>query len=299
MRFVLPNKFPLLPRKKNTSKNDYGHVLVLAGSKGFTGAAILASRAALVSGSGLVTLGAPRSLGNIFAKTLLEIMQLGLPETSQGSLGLAAHRKIEAFIKKRRINALAAGPGLSCQAETCKLVRRIVRSVSLPLVLDADGLNSFSARGGSAPGGQGRLTELRRHAGPLVLTPHQGEFERLFTEVLPKEKLKRIALAKKLSKFYDVVLVLKGHQTLVIEGDRVYVNATGNPGMAKGGSGDVLTGVITSFIGQGLNAFEASSWGAYFHGKAGDLAVREKGELGVVASDLINYLPKAFLGFKK
>ena len=284
MNFKLPQKFPLLPRKKNTSKHDYGHVLVLAGSKGLTGAAILASRAAFVSGSGLVTLGVPRGLENFFAWSLVEIMQLGLPETKEGALARAAYSKIQAFIKKRKINSLAIGPGLSHSAETSALVRRLVKNAFLPLALDADGLNSF----------RGKAKELREHPSPLVLTPHEREFERLFGQSLPKMPSGRITLAKKLSKFYDVVLVLKGHRTLVVEGDLVYVNTTGNPGMAKGGTGDVLTGIIASFMGQGLEAFEAAVWAVYFHGKAGDLAVRQKGELALSAGDLIEALPKVF-----
>ena len=138
------------------------------------------------------------------------------------------------------------------------------------------------------------MTELRRHAGPLVLTPHEREFERLFGQPLPNKPSGRMALAKKLSKFYDVVLVLKGHRTLVVESPQVYVNTTGNPGMAKGGTGDVLTGIIASFIGQGLGAFQAAVWAVYFHGKAGDFAARQKGELALTASDLIDALPKVF-----
>ena len=284
MSFKLPRKFPLLPRKKNSSKANYGHVLVLAGSKGLTGAAILASRAALVSGSGLVTLGAPRSLENFFAGPLVEIMQLGLPETKKGTLSRAAYSKIQAFIRKRKINSLAIGPGLSHFVETSAVVKRLVKNSPSPVVLDADGLNSF----------RGRAKELLGHPSALVLTPHDREFERLFGWPLPNKSSDRIALAKKLSKFYDVVLVLKSHRTLVVEGRRTYVNTTGNPGMAKGGTGDVLTGVIASFIAQGLRAFEAAVWAVYFHGKAGDFAVRRKGELALSASDLIDFLPKAF-----
>ena len=290
----LPRRFPLLPRKKNTSKSDYGHVLVLAGSKGLTGAAILASRAALRSGSGLVTLGMPRSLEASMAKSLVEVMKLGLPETKVKTLSLTAYSKILDFIKRRKINSLAIGPGLSVNSETTALVRRLVGHVSAPIVLDADGLNSFSAKGGSASGGKGYLQDLRKHRSQLILTPHEKEFERLFSKRLPSKKSARIALAKRLSKFYDVVLVLKGPQTLVVYGNKVYCNKTGNPGLAKGGSGDVLTGMIASFIAQGLDIFQASVWGVYFHGKAADIAVKEKGELGLIASDLIDCLPRVF-----
>ena len=176
------------------------------------------------------------------------------------------------------------GPGLSVKPAPAALVRKIVREFSVPIVLDADGLNSF----------KGKAAELRKHAGPLVLTPHRKEFERLFREKYPENLKAREALAKKLSRFYHGVLVLKGHRTVVTDGRRVYVNRTGNPGMAKGGSGDVLAGVVAAFIAQGLGSFEAAVWAVYFHGRAGDRAVREKGELSLVASDIIEYFPKVF-----
>lgn len=277
-------KFPLLPRKKNTDKSRYGHVLVVAGSKGMPGAAILASRAALKSGAGLVTLAAPENLGHLTVKSTPEIMPLLLPETKDGALSLKAYPKLLDFIAKRRINALGVGPGLSQNKETAGLVRRLVSKVKAPIVLDADGLNSF----------KGKAALLRHHGGPLVLTPHRKEFERIFTEKFPEKESNRARLAKKVSKFYDVVLVLKGHRTLVAHGAKIYINKTGNPGLAKGGSGDVLAGVIASFIAQGLDAFQAAVWAVHFHGKAADIAVRKKSELGLTASDVIEYLPRAF-----
>ncbi|MGH7197368.1 MAG: NAD(P)H-hydrate dehydratase [Candidatus Omnitrophota bacterium] len=277
----LPRKFPLLPRKKRTDKSDYGHVLVLAGSKGLSGAAKLASRAALVSGSGLVTLGVPQSLEGLMARALTEVMPLGLPETKGGALSPSAYGKIAGFIKKRKINALAVGPGLSQDVRTGSLVRKLVKNAVVPVVLDADGLNSFRKR----------VSLLRGRKTSLVLTPHQREFERLFGKPWPENEDARIRLAKKLSRFYDVVLLLKGHRTLVVHGDRVYVNKTGNPGMAKGGTGDVLTGIIASFIAQGLDPFSAAVWAVTVHGRAGDAAAKVKGQLGLVASDLIDHLP--------
>ncbi len=284
MQNVRLGLFPLLPRKKKTDKSHYGHTLVLAGSKNLTGAAILASRAALHSGSGLVTLGTPGSLQDLMGRSLVEVMTLALPETKEGSLSLRSFARILTFIHRRKINSLAIGPGLSQNQETMGLVRKLVTHVKTPVVLDADGLNSFKGKAGL----------LRHHQAGLVLTPHRREFERLFKTKLPSRGLDRMKLAKKLAKFYDVVLVLKDHKTLVISTDHVYVNTTGNPGMAKGGSGDVLTGMIASFMAQGLGLFQAAAWAVYFHGKAGDLAVKQKGELGLIASDLIDFLPKAF-----
>lgn len=277
-------KFPLLPRKKNTDKTSYGHTLVLAGSKSMTGAAVLTSRAALVSGSGLVTLGAPKSIFRRLSRFPLEAMRLELPETSEVTLAYGSYSKIIQFVQKRNISCVAIGPGLSQNTQTASLVRRGVGSLSVPVVLDADGLNSF----------QGRAEELKKHRGPLVLTPHAKEFERLFRQTLPAGLLERKKLAKRVSKFYDVVLVLKGPDTLVVDHDRVYQNTTGNPGMAKGGTGDVLTGIIASFISQGLEPFEAARWAVYFHGLAGDRVVQMKSELGLLASDLIEVLPKVF-----
>lgn len=283
--FRLPRKFPLLPRPKNADKTRFGHTLVLAGSPGMTGAAILASRAALAAGSGLVTLGLPKSLEPRVAKSLLEAMQTGLPETQNGALSLKAFPAVQRFVEKRRVKSLAIGPGLSRGKETTALVRKITAEMTLPAVLDADGLNAFERKRGL----------LKRHRGPLILTPHEGEFERLFGEKAPASTASRAALAKKLSKFYDVVLVLKGAPTLVVQGEKVYVNRTGNPGLAKGGSGDVLTGVIAAFVAQGLEPFEAAAWGVYFHGLAADLAVKEKSQLALLAGDVIDFLPKAFL----
>ena len=294
MSFTLPKKFPLLPRRKNTDKSHYGHALIIAGSRGMTGAAILATRAAVRSGSGLTTLATAGSLGNITAKNVFEAMHLVLPETKEGAISLSAHAKIIQYIEKKKISAVALGPGLSIQPQTAALVRRLILNIKAPVVLDADGLNSFSAKGGSASGGKGYLQILRKHRCPLVLTPHRGEFERLFSKGLPKKEARRAKLAKKLSKFYDVVLVIKGPRTLVAWHDKVYINTTGNPGLAKGGAGDVLTGVIAAFLAQGLEPFEASSWAVYFHGKAADIAVKQKGELALIASDVIDCLPRAF-----
>ncbi len=287
-------KFPLLPRKKSADKSRYGHALVVAGSRGLTGAAVLAATAALRSGAGLVTLAFPESLEKWMTKTPPEIMKLGLPETAQKSVGPKAFPLLKKFIGKRKINSIVLGPGLSLQTQTQGFVRRFVKSIGTPIVLDADGLNAFSAKGGSASGGKGYLQILRRHRAPLILTPHRREFERLFGAAWPEVQRERIALAKKLSRFYDVVLVLKGRRTLVIGGNKFYINTTGNPGLAKGGSGDVLSGMIGAFVAQGLDLFQASRWAAYFHGRAADSAVKQKGELGLTASDVIEYLPKAF-----
>ncbi len=276
--------FPLLPRNKKSDKTDFGHVLVVAGSRSMTGAALLTTRAALRSGSGLVTLAAPKSVTSMVCRALPESLLWALPETRLGSIATSAYKKLMEVVKKKPISVLAVGPGLSLNKETAGFVRRLVADVALPIVLDADGLNSFKGRAGL----------LRKRRSSLVLTPHKREFERLFSQKLPDRQPERLRLAKKLCKFYDVVLVLKGHPTLIASSNKVVVNKTGNPGMAKGGSGDVLTGMIAAFIAQGLGLFEAARWAVYFHGKASDLAVKKKSELGLLASDIIDYLPSAF-----
>lgn len=282
--YTLAKKFPLLPRKKNTDKNRYGHSLIVAGSRGMMGAALLASRASLEAGCGLVTLASPEQPASTASRCIPEVMQLKLASSKQGSFRLSAYPAIMAFLTKRKITTLLVGPGLSQNLETARLVRKLITRVRVPTVLDADGINSFKGKAG----------ELLRHTSPLTLTPHRKEFERLFSERWPESQITRIALAKKLSKFYDVVLVLKGHRTLVVNGDKCFVNSTGNPGMAKGGSGDVLAGIINAFICQGLEPFFAACWAVHYHGKAGDLAVKERGELSLLASDIIRFLPKAF-----
>ncbi len=276
------DKFPLLPRNKNSEKGRYGHALIVAGSRRMTGAAVLAAKAAVKAGSGLVTLAIPEGLGKVLPRVPAEVMRLELPATRSGALSLAASAPLLKFIKACHINAVLIGPGLSLEAAS--LVRRLLARMPVSGVLDADGLNAF----------QGKATLLKKRRMGLVLTPHRREFERLFGRRLPEGLRKRAALAKKISKSYDVVLALKGHRTLVVERDRIYVNATGNAGMAKGGTGDVLAGMIVAFIAQGLGLFEAARWAVYFHGRAGDIAVKTQGELSLTASDMIDCLPKAF-----
>jgi hydroxyethylthiazole kinase-like uncharacterized protein yjeF len=281
-----PSGFTLLPRNKKTDKSRYGHVLVLAGSRGMSGAPQLVSRACLKSGAGLVTVGVPKSIRAVFAKaSLAEVMCLELPETSAGTLSAGAYSKIVSFIRARKINALAVGPGLTHQSGTSALVRRLVKSLNIPIVLDADGLNAYRSKS----------VQLKQHHGKLVVTPHRKEFERLFSKSWPERQDQRAMLAKKLSRLYDVTIVLKGPRTLVVQGAQIYENRTGNPGMAKAGSGDVLTGILAAFVAQGLSPFKAARWAVYFHGKAADLAVKSKSELGLLAGDIIEYLPQAFV----
>ena len=269
-------------RRADSNKGDYGHVFVLAGSAGLTGAAVLCSQAALLSGSGLVTLGIVKSLNPAMARKLTEVMTKPLAETKGRALNEKAFPEIMKFSEKA--DCIAIGPGLSQDPSTQRLVRRLIIALRKPIVLDADGINSLE-----------KNTELLKRAKvPIVITPHPGEMSRLIA--LPRKGISEAKekVAKDFANKYNVVCVLKGHRTVVARpGGKVYVNTTGNPGMAKGGTGDVLTGMIAAFIGQGIKPFDAAKLGVYLHGLAGDLAAKEKGEVSMLASDLLNKIPEA------
>lgn len=274
----------LSQRKLNTNKSDYGHIFVLAGSRGLSGAGVLCASAAMRSGSGLVTLGIPESLYPVVAKRVfLEVMALPLPETREKTLNLSSYQKIFDFCQKA--NVLAIGPGLSRNPSTQRLIRKIISHINKPLVIDADGLNALVRH----------LDILPRAA---ILTPHPGEFSRLIGKPIEYIQKNREKLAKSFASYYNIVLVLKGHRTIVAaRGKKIYVNSTGNPGMATAGSGDVLTGIIAALLGQGLSAFEAAKTGVYLHGLAGDLAAKEKTQAGMIASDIIDKIPEAIKNF--
>lgn len=276
----LQKKLPV--RKLDSNKGDFGHVLILAGSVGLTGAAYLTSRAALLSGSGLVTLGIPESLNSIMEVKLTEVMTKPLAETKRISLSLKAWPQIKEILP--RIDALAVGPGLSQNPETKKLICKLLSFVSKPLVLDADGINALI----------GKLNILRKLKGKLVITPHPGEMARLLKLQVAQVQKNRTKKAKDFAKKYNIVVVLKGYRTVVADRNgKTYINQTGNPGMASGGCGDVLTGIIAAFIGQRMDVFRAAKLGAYVHGLAGDLAAKEKGEFSLTATDILDKLPQA------
>jgi NAD(P)H-hydrate epimerase len=273
----------LTRRRRDSHKGDYGHVFVLAGSVGYTGAAALCSHAALLSGSGLVTLGIPKSLNPILEVKLTEIITMPLPETTAQSLSLAAYDAIVDFVRK--VDVVAIGPGLSTNPQTQKLVRKLLVSIDKPVVLDADGINALA----------GKAKLLNGVKCMLVITPHPGEMARLLARTKDEIQNDRKGMAKNFVAEYGVTLVLKGYRTVVAHrGRRLYTNTTGNPGMATAGSGDVLTGMIASLIGQGIDPFEASKLSAYLHGLAGDISAKEKGQISLVAGDILNNLPQAF-----
>ena len=268
-------------RAPDAGKGDFGHVLVIAGSGGYTGAAYLTSQAAILSGSGLVTLAVGKSIYPIMAEKLTEVMVKPFFETRDYSLSLLAEKELLSF--SERCTCAAIGPGISGNKETQALVRSLLGKIGKPVILDADGINAFA----------GQVDLLNKATAPLVLTPHMGEMARLLDKDINEVKKNRKEIALEFAHQYNIVLVLKGHETIVARPDgAIYMNATGNVGMATAGTGDVLTGMIASFVGQGMDAFNAAAAGVYFHGLAGDLAAREKGALSLIATDLLNKLPE-------
>ncbi|MBU4560961.1 NAD(P)H-hydrate dehydratase [bacterium] len=282
----------LKPRRPDTHKGTYGHLFVIAGSVGMTGAATLTSQAAslcfgaLRSGVGLVTLGIPESLNEIMEVKLTEGMTLPLPETKKKTLSLKAKEEILKFSKKA--DALALGPGLSANKETKQLIRNLIKKISLPMVIDADALNALV----------GHLSILQsriQHPGSRIITPHPGEMARLIGKKAKEVQENRIKVAGDFAKKYKVIVVLKGARTVISDPKgNICINPTGNPGMASAGVGDVLTGMIGSFLAQRREPLEAAKMGVYLHGLAGDLAAQEKGEEPLIASDVLEKLPQSF-----
>ncbi|MEW5757878.1 MAG: NAD(P)H-hydrate dehydratase [Candidatus Omnitrophota bacterium] len=274
----------LFKRKADSHKNNFGHIFILAGSYGLTGAGILASQAAMRSGAGLVTLGIPKSLNQIIASRLLEAMTKPFKETDRKTLSIEAYSEIIKFITK--VNVLVIGPGLSQNKSTAKLIRKLLSSrINIPIVIDADAINACG----------GYLKILCRTKKRIIITPHPGEFSRLINKPIEYIQKNRLTLAREFAKKYNLTVILKGHNTIVCnQKGEIYINKTGNPGMATAGSGDVLSGIIGALLSQGLSEFNASVLAVYIHGLSGDLAKEEIGEISLIASDLINFLPKAF-----
>jgi hydroxyethylthiazole kinase-like uncharacterized protein yjeF len=271
----------LTPRSPGAHKGDFGHLLVLSGSPGKTGAAAMVCQAALRVGTGLVTLGIPESLNPILEAKLTEPMTEPLPETKEKTLGLAAQGRIMELCGRK--TALAIGPGLSMNGETVKLVHKLVRSINLPAVIDADGLSALA----------GRLDLLRKSQKDLILTPHPGEMARLTDRSIGEIQKDRISASRDFAKKYGLTLVLKGARSVVASPQgEVFINPTGNPGMASGGTGDILTGMIGGFLAQGFPALEAAKLGVFLHGLAGDFVAHRKGSRGIAAMDLAEEAPQ-------
>jgi NAD(P)H-hydrate epimerase len=282
---------PLIPQRPRYShKGNYGHVLIVAGSKGKTGAAIMAAKACLRSGAGLVTLGIPKSLADVFQSRVTEEMILALPDKGDGTLSQRASRVILNFLNERA-TTLAIGPGIGISSDTKKLMDILIKTSTTPMLIDADGINSL----------KGERVIFSKSKVPIILTPHPGEMARL----LGKQKgvsvktqdieRNRINIPVSFAKETGTYLVLKGVPTIIAGPDGMaYINSTGNPGMASAGTGDVLTGMISAFLSQGLSPIHASILGVYMHGFAGDSAAAEKGEHPLIATDIIEKIPFAF-----
>lgn len=265
----------LLPRRRrDTHKGDYGKILLLCGSRGFTGAAALAAMGALRTGAGLVYLAVPESIYAIEAVKLTEPVVLPLPDRD-GKLCADSIPEIAALLPK--MDAVLFGSGSGLGEGTGEVLKYLLKNCECPLILDADGI-TLAAK---------HKDILRDRTTTTILTPHDGEFARLSPPALP-----RVEQTMQLARELGVILLRKGHRTLITDGDTCWENRSGNPGMATGGSGDVLSGVILSLLGQGVPPLEAAAAGAWLHGAAGDRAAERLGEYGMLPGDLVEELPQ-------
>jgi ADP-dependent NAD(P)H-hydrate dehydratase / NAD(P)H-hydrate epimerase len=290
LNVITPRDFaPLIgPRAADSNKGLYGHVLVIGGSLGKAGAAAMAGMAVLRAGGGLSTVATPKSMLATVAGYHPEVMTEALAETMAGTISSEAAERIEDLAKGKTV--LAIGPGISRDADTASLVRRLVAKVQAPVVLDADGLNAFEGHG-SELSGSGKV---------LVITPHPGEMARLTGLSIADVQKDRLGVARKFAREHDLIVVLKGNRTLVVQPDgEAWVNTTGNPGMSTGGTGDILTGMTAAMLAQAhaknLNdALLAVCAAVHLHGLAGDVMRDRVGEHSMVATDLLQGLPEAF-----
>lgn len=272
------------PRDRQAHKGTFGHSLIIAGSTGKSGAAALAANSAVRSGAGLVTLAAPEKINPILEIKTTEAMTVALPDAGCGYLNESHAPLIEQLLTGK--NTVALGPGIDRQSTTISLVQHLVETIKLPLVIDADGLNALA---------EDVSVLKRKQSADIVLTPHPGEMARLLGTALPDMAAVRISVAQEFARTYGVYVVLKGAHTIIAAPNgQAAINGSGNPGMASGGMGDVLTGVITALLGQGYATWQACTLGVFVHGLAGDMVANEKGEIGMNASDVIEMLPQAF-----
>jgi hydroxyethylthiazole kinase-like uncharacterized protein yjeF len=272
------------PRPADSNKGSYGHVLVVGGSLGKAGSVAMAGMAALRTGAGLSTVATPKSVLGTVAGFHPELMTEPLSETDAGAISSSAGDRIEKLAEGKSV--LAVGPGISRDPQTAELVRTLVAQLQLPMVVDADGLNAF----------EGRAAELNGKGRTLVITPHPGEMARLVGCTIADVQKDRLGVARKFAREHGVIVVLKGHRTLVVQpGGEAWVNTTGNPGMSTGGTGDILTGMVSGMIAQhSKQAFQAVLAAVHLHGLAGDVMRESVGEHSLVATDLLKGLPEAF-----
>ena len=262
-------------RKEDTHKGDYGRILLLCGSRGYTGAAALAARGALRSGAGLVYLGVPESIYAIEAVKLTEPIVFPLPD-EDGKLSTKALPQILQMLPK--MDTVLIGPGCGQGEGTLLAVKMLLEEFKGPVVIDADGINVLVSH----------MDIVRERKSPTILTPHAGEFKRISRSFGQD----RLEAATSFAKEYGCILLLKGHETVITDGLRCYFNPTGNPGMAVGGSGDVLAGMIVSLLGQKLEPLMAAACGAWLHGAAGDLCAERIGQYGMLPTDMVEVLPR-------
>jgi NAD(P)H-hydrate epimerase len=271
---------PLPVRAAAGHKGTFGRILVVAGGRGMSGAAVLCGSAAVRGGAGLVKVACPAAVQDVVAVGNPCYTTAGIPLHADGTLTAGAATAVGEWADQADV--LAVGPGLGNRPDVGELVRELLQTTPhKPLVLDADGLNVLSP----IP------DVVRTRSAPLVLTPHPGEFARLLNVTTEQVQANRLNLAIGFAATWNVVLLLKGPHTVVTDGARVYVNGTGNPGMGTGGSGDVLTGLIAALIGQGMSGFDAAVLGAWVHGRAGDVAAEAVGQTALCAVDILTHLP--------
>jgi hydroxyethylthiazole kinase-like uncharacterized protein yjeF len=269
-------------RKRDTHKGTYGHLLLLSGALGKTGAAVMAGKAALKMGAGLVTAGVPKSCLPIVARSMMELMTEPLPETDKGTLSEEALPEILKLLKDK--DALMLGPGISTHASTKELILSLLPRIKVPVVLDADALNNLASK----------PDLLKSLSKPAVITPHPGEFAWLVKLSTKDVLAKRLELVPRFAEKYGVYVVLKGYRTLTATPEgKTFINPTGNPGMATAGSGDVLSGMIASMIIQEKNILDAILAAVYVHGLSGDIGAARLGEKSLTAGDMITNLPAA------
>lgn len=267
----------LLPRRdRYAHKGDFGRVLTVAGSVGFTGAPVLAANAALRTGAGLIFVGVPEAVYSIVAQKLDEPMVFPLPCDDAGRLDSRAISELEK--RMEGCDACLVGPGLGRGPAMLDVVQAVLNRAACPVILDADGINAL----------EGHIHVLGQARSPVILTPHDGEFRRLGGDPAPE---RRYESAKALARAWGVTVLLKGHRTLIVGPEQVYLNPTGNPGMATGGSGDVLAGMLLALLGQGLAPAEAAATAAWLHGAVGDYCAEVWGEYGMTPTDMIACLP--------
>jgi len=273
----------LFERELDSHKGDYGHLFIIGGSPGLTGAVCLSGLAALRSGCGLATIGIPESLNQIIEIKLTEVMSFSLPETKEHTFSASALTKTQKFIKGKA-DGVVIGPGISLKTETQQFVKKIIQITEKPLVIDADAIKIISSD----------ISILKKKKTPAILTPHPGEMGYLIKKPTSEIQKDRVNCAKKFASEFGVIVILKGYKTIITDGKNIHINLTGNSGMATAGSGDVLSGIIGSFLVQGIDPFQSAKLGVHIHGLAGDLAAKEIGETSLIASDLIEYFPHVF-----